>query len=178
MTISGRRTLRAQNLGFGYGARTEDPAEDNNRLYSKEHGIGAHELHRTEDALLLASRDEEGPKPRGLMQVKERAPPTPTQPNGSRKESSPDSALFSPEPPLLPGLRWAASKTIKTRRPSFGHRKTRDHSLYTAGVSLPLAESPSLPNGSPVLTPPPLGGIARSHLVVFRNFFLLFRTIL
>ena len=84
-------------------------------------------------------------KLRELMQAKEQAPSTPTPPSGSRKAPSSDSVLFPPESPPLPGLRGAASKTTKTKRSSSGHRKTHDHSLFTADVSLPLADAPLSP---------------------------------
>ena len=42
MTFSGRRTFRAQDLGFEYGASTEDHAEEDNELYLKEHGNETH----------------------------------------------------------------------------------------------------------------------------------------
>ena len=87
-----------------------------------------------------SQRDEGDFKLRELMQANKRAPPTPTPPNGSRKDSSPDSALFPPEPPLLAGLRRAASKTTKNRRRFSGPWKTHDYSLQTAGISLPLAD--------------------------------------
>ena len=103
-------------------------SESDNGHYPKEHGNEAHELHRSEDALYEAWRDEEDPKLRELMQAKERAPPTPTLPNRSRKASSPDSVLFPPESPPLSSLCGAASKTKKTRRQSPGPRKTHDQS--------------------------------------------------
>jgi len=62
-------------------------------------------------------------------------------------------------------------RTKKNRRPSSGPRKTHGHSLHTAGISLPLADPPSLPNGTPVSTPTPLEGIARTHQVSFRHLF-------
>ena len=82
-------------------------------------------------------------KLRELMQAKERAPPTPAPPSGTRKASTPDSVHFREEFPPLPILRGEASKTTKTRRQSSGPRKTRDHSLFTAGVS-PLLANPIL----------------------------------
>ena len=42
--------FRAQDLGFEYGAPTKDHAEEDDGLYSKEHGNEVHELHRSEDA--------------------------------------------------------------------------------------------------------------------------------
>ena len=133
------------------------------------HGNKAHEPHRSEDALYPAWRDKEDPKLRELMRTKERAPPTPTPPTGSRKASPPDSALLATESPPLLSLRGAASKTTKTRRQFSGLRKTQDNSLFKAGVSLPLAVYPCLPNGTPVCTPTPLEGIARTHQVSFRH---------
>ena len=79
-------------------------------------------------------------------QEKERKPSTPTPPNGSRKESPPDSALFPPESPPLSSLRGEDPKTTKTRRQSSGPRKTHGQFFHTAGASLPLADPPSLPN--------------------------------
>ena len=49
-----------------------DHAEEDNALYSKEHGNEAHELHRSEDALISARRDEEDPKLRELLRAMER----------------------------------------------------------------------------------------------------------
>ena len=83
-TSSGRRTFRARYLEFTYSAPTEEHAEEDNELYSKEHGSQAHELNRSGDALFSAWRDEGNLKLRELIQAKERAPPTPTPPNGSR----------------------------------------------------------------------------------------------
>ena len=151
-----------------------DDVEEDNELHSKEHGTGARELHRSEDAHFSARRYEEDLKQRELLRKTERAPPTPTQPNGSRKVLSPDSVFFPPESPLLPNPRGEASKTTKTRWPSSGPRKTHDKALFTAGVSLPLADLPSLPNGTPVSTPTPLEGIARTHQVSFRLLFEVF----
>ena len=102
--LSNRRTFRAQDLGFEYVAPTEDGAEGDNELYSIENGSEVNELHRSEGALFLAWRDKKDLKLRELKQAKERVPSTPTAPNGSRKASSPDSALFPPEPPRLPSL--------------------------------------------------------------------------
>ena len=97
------------------------------------------------------------------MQAKERPLPTPTPPNGSRKAPSADSVLYPLESPQLPKIRGEASKTTKTRWPSSGPQKMHDQPLPTAGVSLLLAEPPSLPNGTPVSTPTPLEEIARTH---------------
>ena len=97
-----------------------------------------------------------------LMQAKERAPSTLNPPNGSRKASSPDSALFPPDSPPLSSLRGAASKTTKNRWPSSGPRKTHGQSFNTSGVPLPLAEPPSFPNGTPVSSPTPFEGITRT----------------
>ena len=110
-TLSDRRTFRAQDLGFEHGAPTDDDVEEDNELYSKEHGSEAHELHRSEDTLFSAWRDEENLKLRELTQAKERAPSTPTPPSdGSRnKAPSPDSALFPPDSPPLSSLHGAAS---------------------------------------------------------------------
>ena len=102
-TLSGRRTFRAQDPVFYYDAPTEDNAEEDNELYSKEHDSEAHELHHSEDALFSAWRDEEDPKLRELMQAKERAASTPTQSNSSRKATSPDSVLFPLESPSTVG---------------------------------------------------------------------------
>ena len=82
-TFSGARKFRAQGLGIEYGAPTANDVEENSGFYSKEHGNGAPELHR-EDALLSAWRDEEDLKLREQIRTKERAPATPTPPNGSR----------------------------------------------------------------------------------------------
>ena len=142
---------------------TEDYADEGNELYSNGQGCEAYELHRREDAHLSAWQDEYDPKLRELMQAKKLAPSTPTPPNGSRKAFSPDSVLFPPGSFPLPGLRGAASKTKKTRRPSSGPQKTHDYSLHTAGVSLPLADPLPLPNGTPVSKNNPLEGIARTH---------------
>ena len=95
-TPSDRRTFRAQDLEFEYGAPTEDHAEEDNELFSKEHGNEDHELHRCEDALFLAWRDEENTKLRERIQAKERAPPTSIPPSGSRNAPSPDSTLLPP----------------------------------------------------------------------------------
>ena len=111
-------TFHAQDPGTLHGAPTTNDTEEVNELYSKEHGNEAQELHRSEDALFLAWQDEENlklRKLRELIQAKERAPSTPTPPNGSHKASLPDSALFPPVSPPLSGLREAASKTTKTR---------------------------------------------------------------
>ena len=48
-------------------------------------------------------------------------------------------------------------------------------SLFTAGVSLPFAEPPSLPNGTRVYTPTSLEGNARTHFVLLALFFRSFR---
>ena len=162
-TLKDRRTFRAQDLGQRHDAPTKDDDEEDYALYSKEHGNEAHELHRREDAIQDAWRDEEDLKLRELMQAKEWAPSTPTPPNGSRKASSPDSALYPPDFPPLSSFRGANSKTTKNRRPSSGPRKTHDRSFHTAGVPLPLEDPPSLPNGSAVCTPTPLEEIARAH---------------
>ena len=55
-TLSDRRTFRAQVLGLTGDAPTTDVAEEENVLYSKEHGNGAHELDRIEGALFSAWR--------------------------------------------------------------------------------------------------------------------------
>jgi len=57
-TFSDRRSFRAQDPGFEHGAPTAGGAEEDSELYSKEHGNEAHELHRSEDALFSARRDE------------------------------------------------------------------------------------------------------------------------
>ena len=49
--LSDRRAFRAQDLGPFHGAPTTDDDEEDNELYSKDHGSGARELHRSEDAL-------------------------------------------------------------------------------------------------------------------------------
>ena len=69
-TPSGRRTFRAQDLGFEYGAPTGDYADEDNELYLNKHGSEAHELHRREETLLLVWRDEDDLKLRELMQAK------------------------------------------------------------------------------------------------------------
>ena len=160
-----RRTFRAQDLGQRHDAPTTDDDEEDYELYSKKHGNEAHELHRREDALHDAWRDEEDLKLRELMQAKEWAPSTPTPPNGSRKAPSPDSVLYPPDSPPLSSLRGAASKTTKNRRPSSGPRKTHGQSLHTAGVPLQLENPPSLPNGTAVFTPTSLEGITRAQEV-------------
>ena len=99
----------------------------------------------------------------GPTQAKERAPSTPTPPNGSRKVPQPDFVLFPKESPPLSNLRGAASKTTKTRRPSPGARKTHCQSFHTAGVPFQLEDPPSPPNGTPVSTLTPLEGIAKTH---------------
>ena len=86
-TRSDRQAPRAHDLEFEYRAPTEDHAKEGSKLYSKEHCNEVHEVHRNGDALFSALRDEEGPKLRELIRTKERAPPTPTPPNGSRKGS-------------------------------------------------------------------------------------------
>ena len=65
------------------------------------HGNGAQEIHRSEDALFSARRDEEDLMLRELLRKKEQASPIPTPPDGSRKAPSPDSALFPPGPHQL-----------------------------------------------------------------------------
>ena len=157
-TLKGPRTFRAQDLGQRHNVVDE---EEDHELYSKKHGKGAHERHCMEDAVHDAWRDEEDRKLRELMQAKERALSTPTPSNGLRKAPSPNSVLYPPDPPSPSGLSGKAPETTKNRRPSSGPRETHDHSLHTAGVSLPLADPPYPPNGTPVRTPIPLGGIAR-----------------
>ena len=155
VTPSDHRTFRAQDPGFEYGARTADGAEEDKEFCSKEHGNEAHELHLSGDALFSARRNEGGIKLRELLRKKERALPTPTPPNCSRKAPFPDSVISPPESPRLSSLRGAAHKAIKTRRKSSGSRKTQGHSLFTARVYLPLADLPSLPFALPFLHPPP-----------------------
>ena len=121
--------------------------------YSEKHGKEAHERHREEDALYEARRDEEDRKLRKLMHAMGREPSTPTPLKCSYTAPtapSPDSVLYPPDPPPLSSLSGEASKTTKNRRPSSGPRKTHGHSLHTAGISLPLADPPSPPNGTPV----------------------------
>ena len=156
-------TFRAQDLGQRHGAPTTDDDEGDYELYSEELVNEAHELHRKEDAPYDSRRDEEDLKLRALMQAKERAPPTPTLPNGSRKASLPGSVLYPPDSPPLSSLSGEAPKTTKTRRPSSGPRKVHGQPLLTADITLPLAYPPSLPNGTAVHTPTPLEGIARAH---------------
>jgi len=62
-----RRTFCAQDPGFEHGAPTAHGAEEDNGLYSKEHGNEARELHRSKGTLLSAWRDEDDPKLRELM---------------------------------------------------------------------------------------------------------------
>ena len=162
-TLKDGRTFRAQDLGKGHDAPKTDDGEVDNELYSKEHGNEAHEQHRREGALFSAWRDEGDLKLRELMQAKEWAPPNPTPPSGSRKAPSPDSILFPPDSPPLSSPRGAASKITKNRRPSSGPRKTDGQSFHTAGVPLTLEDPPSLPDVTPVCTPTPLEGIARTH---------------
>ena len=162
-TLKDRRTFRAQDLGSFHGAPTEDDFEEDNKIYLKEHGSEAHELHRREGALFSVWRNEGALELRKLIQARERPPPTPPPPKCSRKASSPDSVLYPPDSPPLSSLRGAASKTTKNRRPSSGPRKTHGYSLHTAGISLPLEDPPSLPNGTTACTPTPLEGIARAH---------------
>ena len=64
--------------------------------------------------------------------------------------------------------------STKTRRPSSSPRKTHEHSVFTAGVSDPLADPPCLPYGTPVSKPTPLEGIARTRYVSLRHFFCSF----
>ena len=135
-TLSDRRRFRAKYLGFENGAPRVDHAEGDNELYSKGHDNGAHELHRSEGALFSAWRDGDDLKLGELIRTKERALSNPTPPYGPRKAVSPDSFLFPPESPPLSGLREAAFKTTKTRRPSSGPRKTHDQSKFAAGVVL------------------------------------------
>ena len=71
--------------------------------------------------------------------------------------------MASEQEAKISSIRGAASKTTRARRPSPGSRRTHDYSLNTAGVSLPLADPPSLPNGIPVCTPTHLEGIARTQ---------------
>ena len=162
-TLKDRRIFRAQDLGQRHDAPTTDDDEEDYELYLKEHGNEARKLHRREDALYDAWRDEEDIKLRELLQAKEWAPSTPTPPNGSRSASSPDSALYPPDPPPLSSLSGEASKTTKNRQPPSGPRKTHGYSLHTAGISLPIGDPPSPPNGTPVCTPTPLEGVARAH---------------
>mmetsp|Transcript_41718 Transcript_41718/g.94180 ORF Transcript_41718/g.94180 Transcript_41718/m.94180 type:complete len:210 (-) Transcript_41718:48-677(-) len=127
-----------------------------NELYSNEHCNEAHELHRSENGLFFARRGKETPRHRAapeLLRKKKRASPTPTPPNGPRKEPSPDSALFPLKPPPLPRLCGSASKTTKNRRPSSGPRKTHGHSLFTDGASIPLADPPLSRTALPFLHP-------------------------
>ena len=49
-THKGRRTFSAQYLGSFHGAPTEDDFEEDNGLYSKEHGSESYKLHRREYA--------------------------------------------------------------------------------------------------------------------------------
>ena len=126
-TLKDRRMFRAQDLGQRHDAPTTDDDEEDYELYSKKHGNEAHELHRREDALHDAWRDEEDLKLRELIQAKEWAPPTPTPTKFPRKESSPDSILYPPNSPPLSSLRGAAPKTTKNR-PSSGTRKTHGYS--------------------------------------------------
>ena len=98
-----------QNPDFGHGPSPEpkthipttDDEEYDYELYSEELGNEAHELHRKKVTLYDSRRDEEDLKLRELMQAKERAPSTPILPNGLRKASSPDSALYPPGSPPL-----------------------------------------------------------------------------
>ena len=76
-TLRGRQALLAQDPGFQQGALTEDGAEEDKKLYAKEHGNEAHELDRCEGAFLSAWRDKEELELRELLWKKERAPPTP-----------------------------------------------------------------------------------------------------
>ena len=87
-------------------------------------------------------------KLRNMMRAKGPAAPIPTPPSGSRGASSPDSAFFPPVSTLQSKPLGAASKTMKTRQPSPGPRKTHDLFIYTAGVSFLLADLLSLPNGT------------------------------
>ena len=65
--LSGRRTFRAQELGFEHGTPTEDDVEEDNELHSNEHDSEAHERHRSESALFSAWRNEEDHELRELM---------------------------------------------------------------------------------------------------------------
>ena len=58
-TLSDRRMFGARDLGLLHGEPDGGYDEEVNKLYTKEHGNEAHELHRREDALFLAWRDEE-----------------------------------------------------------------------------------------------------------------------
>ena len=58
-----------KDLGQWHGAPTEGDSESDNEHISKIHGYEDHELHRSEDALYGAWRDEEDLKLRQLMQA-------------------------------------------------------------------------------------------------------------
>ena len=117
-TLSDRRTFRAQDLGQWHDAPTEDYAEEGNELYSKEHGNEAHELHRREDTLIFARRDDEDLKLRELMQAKEWTPSTPTPPSGSRKAYPRPTPSSSHQTALH--YRASAGRLSRPRRPG-GH---------------------------------------------------------
>ena len=106
--------------------KTPEHAEEDKGLYSTEHGNKAHELHRSEEALFSARRDEKYPKLRRKIRVRH---PRPTPPSSHQSPLHKDPA--------------ASSVT----------RKTQGRSLFTAGVSLPLADPSPLPNGTPISTP-------------------------
>lgn len=105
-----------------YGLSSHGPL----RPKEANHGNKSHELHRSEGALFSSRRDEESLNLRELLRKKERAPPTPTPPEGLRKTLSPDSALFPPGSSPLPSPRRADSKITKTNGnpPALGKRTT------------------------------------------------------
>ena len=55
-TVSDRRAIFAQDLGFTYDAPTTDDAKEGNGLYSEKHRNVAQELHRGKEALFSAWR--------------------------------------------------------------------------------------------------------------------------
>ena len=160
-TLSNRLKFRAQDPGFEYGAATEDHAEEDDELYPNEHGNEAHELHRSEEALFSAWRAEEDLKLRELMHAKERAPSTPTTPNGSRKVAR---------------LRPLSPRVSSTAEPPRGGFEVHED---TTAILRPSEDARPLPiysrhfpstRGPPPLTRtalpflhPPLEGIARTH---------------
>ena len=80
---------------------------------------------------------------------------------------------------------WVMSPSVILTEPLNALPKNIEHQedarpvpFFTAGVPLPLADPPSLPNGIPVFTPTPLEEIARTRVLNFQHHFFLFRTIL
>ena len=162
-TLEGHRTFHAQELGYRHGAPTESDDEEEYKHYSEQHGKKTHELQCMEEALYDARREKDDLKLLELMQMKKRAPSTPTSSNSSLKILSPDSALCPPDSPSLSSPNGEASKNTKNRRPSCGPRKKYGYCLPQPPSPFHSRTPPSPPNGPPVHTPTPLEGTARAH---------------